>query len=410
MGKTANKFLSCIFLILWISPTFLFASKEIFPDLSSIKDKNYVYDSETLNNLFCYTALKQYKSDLCFIKSVKSPISLGQKSINFDTALSLIDQNELFILTLTGEQISSINKIFKDGNWAKDLFLFGLNNNKIAYHTIENRASYKVIISEPALKEIFGLSKCGYLDQQVAVRANFIEGVYGKITNLYFIGGAKNIKLAFENNLNLVSIGTWKDILQKSSILITDIKQALSEKQVGSNHQVLLDITYLDLGFSHNTGNQAYKSHQKNQEFPISRGDVPLIGQMLINSDIGLKYYFEKFSISLENQLIYLQGNLNEKPLKDKFLSSFNTKWQFDETYSLVFNNSYETKFASLIFKDPKMYKKMSVFDHGVGLGISLPTIGIGLEIGGVLVNDLLMNNWHSALDAGPYFNINGKW
>lgn len=408
MSKLA-KFLPLTLLILFYN-TNLLAKEDVFPDLSLIKNEKYTYNSETLNNLFSYSAVKYAKADLAIIKAIEETTNLIQGSINLDKALNLIDNNELFLVTLTGEQINYISKMIKEGNLTKKVFLFGINNNNIAYQKIDARASYKVVISEPALKEIFGLSKYGSLDQQVALRANFIEGVYGKITNLYFIGGQKNIKLAFEKNLDILSVGTWKDILSSMSISSDEVKNALVEKQVGSKHKLMFDISYLDLGFSHNTGNEAYEAHQKNGEFPISRGDVPLIGQLFINSNIGLKYYIEKYSVSLENQLIYFQGNLKEKPQKDKFISSLNTKWQLNNLYSVIFNNSYETKLASLLFKDPKMYKKMSVFDHMIGLGFLAPMVGMDFEVGAILVNDLLTNNWRGALDVGPAINMNCKW
>jgi hypothetical protein len=411
-----NKKLCCFLLLTSLQ---LFAQIAVFPELSSIfsdKEKQ-TYTSDAFNHMYAYTLLKYTMADVSIIKGVDvAAASLGP--ISYDRALSLVGEHEIFTLVLSGEQIKKITKLIDKKYFGQDLFVFGIRNNQIKHRIVDDRANVTLAVSEPVLKEIFGLAKLGALDTDGSIRAPFIEGVYGKITNLYFIGGPKHIKLAFDVSGSLKSHGNWANILEKTSVSESELKSIFIDEQQQFSPTLVLNISSIDLGFSHNTGNNVYSEYQSASKFPISRGDVPLFGQLFVNSNINLTYDTGPVEFDLGSKLIYLQGNLKEKPQKDKFVNSLNFRLPLEHTYfkdksysvSPILNNAYETKLAYLMFKDPKMFKAMRTFEHMLGLKTNLSTAKMDFELGGMLVNDILQKTWSDRLDMGPGLNINGKW
>lgn len=392
------------------------------PALSSIGAKESNYTDHVFEQISGGLALKASGADVAILSKMSSRLNHGGEKISYSYFSRRMSKGKIFKVHLLGAQIKHLSKLIHINAMPEgEFFTYGIHNGKINQRLITDNETYKVALDEDALVQLFNIENLGALDEIFSVRAPFIEGIYGKITNLYFVSGPKTIKLRKKNHLTIAD--TWDNAVNTfiaSDTKEEQIKLFLHITPEQFKQTVTFNIEALDFGFSQNFGNDTYTNYQNEKAFSISRADVPLFAQLFISNSMKLTYDAGPLETQLTNEIKYLQSNVSEKPEKDKLAFGLNFRVPFERSVfkenssfvlSPVQKNTYETKLANYIFpNNTKLSKPNKKLENFLGLKFDIKKAMLDFELGALASNDLNQKGFENITSFGPGLYFNSKW
>jgi hypothetical protein len=373
--------------------------------------------------------LQQRGADIAMFeaKPQLTPISGG---ISFELAQSLVSPDgNLIILTITGKQIKKINKLIAQNVLGKQISVYGMDvkTQSIGKRTLADNERFNVAVSESVLLDLFGISMMGGLGEEYAIRAPFVEAIYGKITEVWFIGGPKVIPIADTAEHIAQAVGTlhagrsFDDLIL--SWFVGNNMAALTsfiEQAKGKPHHVLtFDVSYFDIGISKNITNNAYDAYSSGKALPMGRGGVPSFTHIFVFVKTALNYDTPSLITTLSGEVKYLHTNMEDKPEKDKTKLGLKLRLPWERSVfsdssvvvSPLYKGVYETKLTPSFWVDnKKIPPRASRVDSLLGVNVDFTKLGFNLDVGGVMVNDFNRTNFHDATDFGPGMNFYSKW
>jgi len=357
--------------------------------------------------------------------SVTSNIAGG---IPFDLAKHVLSPDgNLATILVSGKQVK---KILKNLKTSKQLVTYGVDHktNKIGGRAINDNEKYTLALSEKALLDISGLAMVGGLNDEFAVRAPFVEAIYGDMKSIYFIGGPKSIivgdtALEIEDAVrnNIRAGRPFYELADRFLMTETSdaIKRMLDEPYGHPHHVITLDIAYLDIGLSKNVMNDTYDTYRAEKVLPMGRSKVTRWAHLFLYAKTALNYDAPYLQTSLTGEIKYLHTNLYEEPEKDKTKVGLKFKLPWERSVfkdkavvmAPLLKSIYETKLTPHFFSEfkPKAARTQRI-DTLLGFNVDFTKLGFNFDIGGVMAADFNRANPANALDFGPGLNFFSKW
>lgn len=404
------------------------------PDLNALYGKNdRHWQKRDLESVFGGIVLNQSRADIAIFESLPwtTPIN---GPIPFEMARYLMSPHgNMSVITTTGKQIKRIAKLIGSKALSQQLTIYGIDTkaNLIGERAINDNEKFNIALTETALLELFGLSLMGGLGEEYAIRAPFIESIYGDVNQLFFVSGPKVISVSdttkeIRNALSDARVGE-----PFSHILLTffvgsndqEIKRFIDMPQGRPHHVITLDISYLDIGISKNVANSNYeKSLKSSPSFPISRGKIPLNAHLFLFAKLALNYDAPSLITTLSGDIKYMQYDVDKKPEKDKTKVGlmFRLPWErslfreSDVVVAPLFKNVYETKLVPNFYSNPPLAEikdpRTKRFESLLGFNFNFTKLGFNVDAGGLMATDFNQQKVDNALDFGPGVNFFGKW
>lgn len=405
----------------------------------SLPDLRKTWEASDLNKLSAAMLMRNTMADAViienkFITPLEGPFSpeLGQELLSRPGAAVIVETN--------GKQIKKIAALIKKNYFSIPLNLYGVDHagRQIRERNLDEAEKVKLALSERALQEIFGISLAGGLNDEVSVRAPFLESVYGKVTNLLFLSGPKTItttetaQALSEAMQNILVMNSYHSLIGQEltkGFSLQELKQYLEKPYGKARHSLSLKIDYLDLGFSYNAANYLYKEQKPGAfELPMSRGGADLNAHLLLFSKMSLVYDAPGLVTTLGNgvRLLSVDG-FDKKPAKDKVTFNLDFRLPWERTLfkgksivlAPVWKTTYETKLFPLNFLSKNSeadWQKLRVLprtnklDSLLGFNADFKNLGFNFDFGGILFTDFTRAFIADAIDIGPGANFTGKW
>lgn len=407
-------------------------------DNKVLPDLGRTWKQDEFNSVSAGLILNKTEADVVIFENdfVSTPI-LG--SIGTDIALARLTRpGVLSVIDVKGSHLKKIAKFLTDKK-PNQFIWFGMDKKarSIRERPLNDEESFQLALSENALLEVFGISLVGGLVDEKSVRAPFIESIYGRLENLFFLNAEKTVSVAditdsIENAMKAARTQqTFSSIISSSLSSLTkeEIFEYLENPQGMRRHALLFNIDYLDFGYSQNVANDTYVSYKDGPvRLPMSRSAADIFTHLLIFTKLSLIYDAPGLITTLSNGIRFLMvEGFDKKPTRDKVTFDLNFRLPWERSFfkdksvviSPVFNNTYETKLAPLVFlsnnteadwKKLKMLPRNSKLESLLGLNFNMPNLGFKFDLGGVMVTDFTQSSAHDALDFGPGFNFSSKW
>ncbi|HXW53974.1 MAG TPA: hypothetical protein VEL47_07705 [Myxococcota bacterium] len=397
------------------------------PDLSVLyQAKERKWRAQDFERVLGGIILGSTSADVAFFEkmSITTPIS---GDIPFDVAKRLLSlPGNVVAISLSGKLLKSLlkNKIFN-----RDLVAYGVDAKSatIGGRAINTSEKYSLALSESALLKIFGIAVRGGLGEEYAIRAPFIEPIYGNITDLYFIAGPKMVSTndateEVDGALKKVSSAISVSEMVRTFLLSNNpeaIRTLIDDASGRPHHVVTLDLTYLDLGLSKNVTNSLYEGYVENKVLPMGRGKVPPWAHVFIFAKTELNYDAPDLITSLTGEIKYMHTNFQEKPEKDKTKLGLKFRLPWERSFfkdssivlSPIMENLYETKLAPHFFSNhEKLPIRTQRTESLLGFNVDFTKLGFNMDFGGAMVVDYTRTNTVNALDFGPALNFFSKW
>lgn len=355
--------------------------------------------------------------------------------VSFELAKSLVSPGgNMITMTLSGKQIKRINKLIGQQALNKQLTVYGMDTKagRIAKRSLNDNEKFSVVLSEAALRELFGVSMLGGLGDEHAIRAPYIEAIYGPpLKDLFFIAGPRIIPVSDTADrialaVNEIQAGRSIDEAISAWFAHKNLQalQGFLDEAKGKPHHVLtFDLSYFDLGISKNLTNATYGTYQKGELLPTSRGAVAPFTHVFIFTKSVLNYDAPSLITSLSSEIKYLYIK-DDKPEKDKAKLGLKFRLPWERS---VFNDSstvlspllklaYEVKLYPLFTTGEPEQK----FDTLLGFNVDFTKLGFNIDVGAVMTNNLKPSksadgskkskSFTDATDFGPGVNLSGKW
>jgi len=277
------------------------------------------------------------------------------------------------------------------------------------------------------LLELFGITKVGGLSENYAIRAPFVEAIYGEMKSLYFIAGPKIISIADTRKeiaevINTIyTESTFDEQINNWLALHHDFKNIIAESKGKPHHVITFDLSYLDVGISSNITNNTYDefASAKTPALPMGRGNVPSFTHILLYTKAALTSDLPDFITTLSADIRYLHTEIKDKPLKDKTKLGLTLRVPFERSImsessvviSPLFKTIYDTKLApNFLLNNSKMPPRTKRLDSLLGVNIDFNRLGFNVDVGPVMAIDFNRLNFQDATDFGPGVNFFSKW
>lgn len=413
---------------------FALRKQEVLPALVK------AWEQAELNSIIGGLMLKESKADVAIFEN-EHAITPVKGSLSHDYLLSRFKRpGRMVVLQTNGRQLKKIAKLIRENKFAANYAVFGFDpkGSSIRERPLSDNENFRLALTNKALLEIFGLSSMGAMDQELSVRAPFIESIYGRLDNLLFLNSTKTM-MSLENSKSVEEALDRTITLPSFASVMEESLASLSEKEwreyVGKpygtpRHSLIFDIEYLDVGFSKNVANHMYVYHLQpdNPSLPMSRGSADTFAHLLIFSKIALTYDAPGLITKLTNGIRFLTvSGFDSKPSKDKITFGLDFRLPWERSFfkdkavviSPIWTNLYETKIAPIAFlsdkteadwKKDKMSPRPKKLDSLLGLNFDFKRLGFQVDVGGMLSTDFNQNTVHDALDIGPGLNFTSKW
>lgn len=398
------------------------------------------WERAELNSILGGLMMKDTKADVALFENdyAVTPVN---GPLSHDYLLSRLNRpGRMAILETNGRQLKKIMGLINDKKLSSHYAVVGIDPKArlIGQRALHDNEKIRIALTNKALLDIYKLSSRGALDQELAIRAPFIESIYGRLDNLLFLNSSKNMvnladKKSVEQTLDrTLMLPSFAEIMDRSLPELSEKDwQVYVENPYGTaRHSLIFDIEYLDFGFSKNVANDMYKYHQQpdTPNLPMSRGTADTFAHLLIFSKMSLTYDAPGLITTLTNGIRFLTvTGFDKKPSKDKitFGLDFRLPWErsFFKDKAIVvapiFKNLYETKMAPIAFlsgnsvddwKELKMSPRPKKLDSLLGLNINFTNLGFNVDVGGVMSTDFNQKNVRDAIAVGPGLNFASKW
>lgn len=393
------------------------------------------YDSKDFNNILGGMIIDHTKADVAvFEDSDYSTNILGP--INNEIAFAKLKRpGVISTTTINGRQLKKLLNLNNKEMLEKNYVFFGANDKAktIRERAINDNEKFKVAFSESALLAAYNVALLGGLNEDYAIRAIFVESIYGKITNLWFVSGPKTMITSDATSSLEEAI---KDLKAEISF-----EKLIKKKLASSSHEVILgyvdnsygkrvntisfNINNIDIGFSKNIANNSYEN--SGGKFPQSRGGVPLYAHALLLSNVGLNFDLKNLIINIGNSAKYLHTNFDKKPERDKVTFNVDFKLPFERSVfkdksvviSPIWKNTYETKIFPIVglskmddkhWQKERVLPRVKLLDSLLGTELAFKNLGFSIDLGAMMAVDFNQSNVRNSLDFGPGFNFDGKW
>lgn len=397
-------------------------------DLGAIfGDTDRPWVTDDLQKVLGGIILKETNADVAIFEKFNNTTPI-KGAIPLSLSKSLLSPHgSLVSLMMTGKQLKEIAKLNNGDRFYHRYVFYGIDDraNRQGGRPVNDREKFRVAMSESALLEFFGLSMVGGLSEAYAIRAPFVEAIYGDVRQLFFVGGPKVAHIsdaADEARAVLDQINSAKnfdDLLSEffANAESFSVRDFILNPTGKPHHVITLDIAYMDIGISTNFANDVYKGHVK--DFPISRGKIPLSPHLFLYTKSSLNYDAPELITTLSFDVKYMHTDLKGKPEKDKTKLGlrFRLPWErsfFDNSsvvLSPVFNNVYETKLAPHFLSHHDMLpERTKRIDSLLGVNMNFARLGFNIDVGPVMATDFNRYNFSDAVDYGPGLNFYGKW
>lgn len=403
-----------------------------------LPDLGHPWEQKDFNSVTAGIVMKKTDADVVIFENdvVSTPIS---GAITADIALArLVRPGALSVIKVSGAQLKKIAQFLS--NKKNNRFVwFGMDSKArmVRERPLNDEEYFQLALSENALLEVFGISMVGGLVDAKAVRAPFIESVYGRLENLFFLNATKTVVISestysIEKAIKEVRAQqTFNSVVSSSLSLFSnaEVNEYIANPEGYRRHTLLFNIDYLDVGYSQNLANQTYVDYKDGPVgLPMSRSSADIFTHLLIYTKLSLIYDAPGLITTLSNGIRFLMvEGFDKKPTKDKVTFDLDFRLPWERSYfknksvviSPVFNNSYETKLAPIAFlsnntdqewKKLKMLPRNSKLESLLGFNFNITNLGFDFDLGGMMATDFTKSSVHDALDFGPGMNFNGKW
>ena len=393
------------------------------------RDGNKLWRTEDIEKVLGGIMVSSTGADVALFEA-KSIITPIQGTMTADIAKNLLDPHSTTaVISISGKQLKKINRDISRNVFQKKISVYGMDTKtmRIGDRALNDNERFSVVVTEPVLLELFGLSMLGGLGEDYSIRAPFVEAIYGDLQSIYFIAGPKVIPISDtqEHIADAVKglrhgpsldevIAVWLAPEQPTAA------QTMLEDAKGKPHHVItFDLSYVDLGISKNLTNDNYDAFAEGKALPMGRGNVPAFTHIFLFVKGALTHDAPFLISTLSGELKYLHTNMKEKPEKDKTKIGLKMRLplergMFKESSiiaSPLIKSTYETKLLPNFWAShSKIPKRTSRFDSLLGVNFDFTKLGFNMDVGGVMANDLNRFNVYDATDFGPGVNFFSKW
>lgn len=377
--------------------------------------------------------IKQSKADVAIFESEKSITPINSAVDNNIARARLMRPGAIATAYISGKQLKKLAGVMAKKALSSNLVIFGMDpkTRQIRERVLNDAEKFKVVMSEKALLEIWGVAMLGGFSEEYAQRSIFAEQIGAKVTSLFFLSGIKMLPIADTAESLQLALSDFKaresfhNLLSSnlSKLSISEINTYISKPAGEARQSLTLGIDYLDVGFSQTFGNEIYKKGLTDKKFAlISRGGIPLHAHVLLFSKMSLIYDTPYLETSLGNNIKYLHMDQLKQPERDKaiFTLDFRLPWErslFKDksvVISPILKNYYETKIGALPFlADPKQEApkpRTKIFTSLLGTNVNFTDLGFNFDIGGMMGVDFNQSSAREAVTFGPGFNFSGRW